>query len=348
MPADLAAHRAGHRTPSGFDAFWRRTLDAQAHPLDAVFTETPSALAGRTVYDVSFAGARGHRVAAWLIVPRSTADTTAGAADTAAGRGRTPCVVQFLGYGEGRGAPLDWLLWPAVGMAVLVVDTRGQGGANLRPGSTPDPVGLVPPQVPGFVTRGLLDPDAYYYRDAYVDAVRAVETALAHEAVDPRRVAVSGCSQGGLLALAAAALHDSVAAALVESPFLCDVADATRFPDRQPYRELLRFCQFHPHHTARALETLALFDGVAMAGRAACPALFSLALRDQVCSPASVAAAYHGYAGPKRIQVWPYAGHAEPNGYQRQAEVAFLHEVFGIAADADTAAGPVPAGARRP
>ncbi|MFI1365719.1 acetylxylan esterase [Streptomyces griseochromogenes] len=336
LPEELATRRAAHRTPAGFDAFWRRTLASEAHPLDPVFAETPGPLAAATVHDVSFAGAHGHRIAAWLIVPRP-------AGPAPGTRTRVPCVVQFLGYGEGRGAALDWLLWPAVGMATLVVDTRGQGGANLRPGNTPDPVGVRPPQVPGFITRGLLDPDGYYYRDAYVDAVRAVETALAHEAVDPERVAVSGCSQGGLLALAAAALHGRVAAALVESPFLCDVADHTRFPDRQPYRELLRFCQFHPHHTDRALTTLAHFDGVAMASRAACPALFSLALRDQVCSPASVAAAYQHYAGPKQIRVWPYAGHAEPNGYHRQAEVAFLLAAFGDPAGVRG----VPAGASR-
>ncbi|MFF2116873.1 acetylxylan esterase [Kitasatospora sp. NPDC058184] len=323
LPDALAGLRSARRAPADFDAFWRDTLDSAAHPLDPVFTEVPSALTAATVYDTSFAGSRGHRIAAWLIVPRPA---------PAAGPDRpapVPCVVQFLGYGEGRGAPLDWLLWPAVGRAVLVVDTRGQGGANLRPGDTPDPVGATHPQVPGFVTRGVLDPAGYYYRDAYVDAVRAVDTALAHPAVDPGRIVVSGCSQGGLLALAAAALHGRVAAALVESPFLCDVTDAARLPDRQPYRELLRFCQFHPQHVGRVLDTLAYFDGVALAERAACPALFSLAMRDQVCSPASVATTYHHYAGPKRIGVWPFAGHAEPNGYQRRAEVDFVAGVLG-------------------
>ncbi|WP_431043045.1 acetylxylan esterase [Streptomyces sp. P1-3] len=335
LPEALAGLRSAHRTPAGFDAFWRDTRTAESHPLDPVFTETPTALTAATVHDVSFAGARGHRIAAWLIVPRHAA-----AGDPAA-RPPVPCVVQFLGYGEGRGAPLDWLLWPAVGLATLVVDTRGQGGANLRPGDTPDPVGQIHPQIPGFVTRGLLDPAEYYYRDAYVDAVRAVDTALAHRAVDPDRIAVSGCSQGGLLSLAAAALHDRVAAALVESPFLCDVTAPAQFPDRQPYRELLRFCQFHPQHAERALETLAFFDGVALAERAVCPALFSLGLRDQVCSPASVAATYHHYAGPKQISVWPFAGHAEPNGYQRRAEVEFLTRVL----DTRTGIHAVPSGA---
>ncbi len=322
LPEELAGLRSAYRAPADFDAFWRGTLEAAVQSRDPEFTEARTALTGATVYDVSFAGSRGHRIAAWLIVPRSTGR------EQRTGRAATSCVVQFLGYGEGRGAPLDWLLWPAVGRATLVVDTRGQGGAGLHPGDTPDPVGPTHPQVPGFVTRGLLNPAEYYYRDAYVDALRAVDAAQAHPAVDPDRIAVSGCSQGGLLALAAAALHGKVAAALIESPFLCDVADQTRFPDRQPYRELLRFCQFHPQHAERVLETLAYFDGVALAERASCPALFSLALRDQVCSPASVAAAYHRYAGPKRIGVWPFAGHADPNPYQRQAEVGFLAEVL--------------------
>jgi hypothetical protein len=34
------------------------------------------------------------------------------------------------------------------------------------------------------------------------------------------------------------------------------------------------------------------------------------------------------YAGAKSIRVWPFAGHAEPNPYQRLAEVEFLAEAF--------------------
>jgi cephalosporin-C deacetylase len=104
-------------------------------------------------------------------------------------------VVQFLGYHGGRGVPLDWLVFPAAGYAQLVMDTRGQGD-----GATADPDPGANPQVPGFLTRGIADRDAYYYRRVFVDAVRAVDAARGHPLVDPDRVVVAGGSQGGGIA----------------------------------------------------------------------------------------------------------------------------------------------------
>jgi len=108
-----------------------------------------------------------------------------------------PCLVEYIGYGGGRGLPHEWLLWSAAGYAHFVMDTRGQG-SSWRSGDTPDrePDGSNP-QYPGFMTRGILDPQTYYYRRVFIDAVRALEAARTHPAIDPQRVAVLGGSQGG-------------------------------------------------------------------------------------------------------------------------------------------------------
>ncbi|MFD8738152.1 acetylxylan esterase [Streptomyces sp. NPDC059618] len=309
-----------------FTRFWRATFEeADAAPLDVRLTEQDTALAGATAYDLSFAGAHGHRIAAWLILP--------GGAEA----GPMPCVVRFPGYGEGRGHVLDSVLWPALGYATLVVDARGQGGSGGRAGSTADPVGLTHPQVPGFTTRGILDPATYYYRDVYVDAVRAVAAAAEHPAVDASRIATAGCSQGGQLALAAAVLSPRVAAALVESPFLAALPDLPRVPDRQPYRELLRFAEFYPELAARASRTLGLFDVAELAAHGRCPALFSVAGQDQRCLPETGYATHTRYPAPKRLLTWPRAEHAAPNTPLRLAEAEFLADVFSEAAPHATA-----------
>ena len=89
----------------------------------------------------------------------------------------------------------------SAGYAHFVMDTRGQGSAWSK-GDTPDPESDGGnPQYPGFMTRGVLDPKTYYYRRVFTDAVRAVEAAMGHEWVDEMRVAVTGGSQGGGIAL---------------------------------------------------------------------------------------------------------------------------------------------------
>src|SRR3954470_20115802 len=166
--------------PADFDTFWQQTLaDARQSPLDARFEPADYGLSTVETFDVTFSGYGGQPIKAWLQLPRQHS-------------GKLPCVVEYLGYGGGRGFATDWLLWASAGYAHLVMDTRGQGSAWSK-GDTPDPESDGGnPQYPGFMTRGMLNPKTYYYRRVFTDAVRAVEAAMGHEWVDEMRVAVTG------------------------------------------------------------------------------------------------------------------------------------------------------------
>ncbi|GES29192.1 acetylxylan esterase [Streptomyces angustmyceticus] len=313
---ELRAYRPPRPEPPGFDAFWQRTLDeTRAHDLDARFTEIDAGLALLRTQDVTFAGFGGHRIHGWFLAPR--------AAD-----GPLPCVVQYLGYGGGRGMVHDWLLWPSAGYATLVMDTRGQSGPN-RPGDTPDPVGSGNPGVPGKMTQGLLDPDDYYYRRLFTDAVRAVEAARGQAAVDAGRIVVAGGSQGGAAALAVAGLVPGLAGALIDVPFLAHVRRAVEITDSGPYGELTRYFAGERGRIDTALHTLDHFDGLNFAARATAPALFGTALRDDVVPPSTGFAVHHHYAGEKELKVWRFNAHEGGGGEQRAAEIAFLRTLFG-------------------
>ncbi|WP_328382518.1 acetylxylan esterase [Streptomyces sp. NBC_00400] len=317
LPLDeLHRYRPPRPEPAGFDAFWQRTLDeARDRDLDARFTEVDAGLAQLRTHDVTFSGFGGHRIRGWFLLPR------------AAG-GPLPCVVQYLGYGGGRGAVHDWLLWPSAGYATLVMDTRGQSGPN-RPGDTPDPVGSGNPGVPGKMTQGLLDPEDYYYRRLFTDAVRAVEAARGHAAVDAGRIVVAGGSQGGAAALATAGLVPGLAGALIDVPFLTHIRRAVAITDSGPYGELTRYFAGARGRIDTALHTLDHFDGLNFAARATAPALFGTALRDDVVPPSTGFAAYHHYAGVKELKVWRFNAHEGGGGEQRAAEIAFVRELFG-------------------
>lgn len=319
LPLDeLRRYRPEREEPADFDAFWERTLAAaRQHPLDPVFEPAGPRLATVETFDVAFAGFGGQRIRAWLLLPRERS-------------GRLPCIVETIGYGGGRGFPFDWLFWASAGCAHLVMDTRGQGGV-WRHGDTPDEDGGAgsSPQQPGFVTRGVLDPDGYYYRRLIADAVRAVETARSHPAVDPERIAVAGASQGGGLSLALAGLVPDVALALPDVPFLCHWRRAVTLVDSDPYGEIRRFLKAHRHRTEEVFATLAYFDGVNFAARARADALFSVALMDEICPPSTVFAAYNHWAGEKAIRVYEFNTHEGGEGFQRLEQLAFVRARFG-------------------
>ncbi|MYW66920.1 prolyl oligopeptidase family serine peptidase [Streptomyces sp. SID8379] len=318
MPLDrLREYRPEPEEPADFDAFWRKTLDdAARHPLETRFVPYETGLATVDVYDVTFNGWGGQPVKAWLLLPRART-------------GPLPAVVQYIGYNGGRGIPYAWLTWSALGHAHLVVDNRGQGGGGKNVADTPD----IAPEghgssSPGFLTRGIEDPHRHYYRRLITDAVRAVDAVREHEAVDASRVAVLGGSQGGGLALAVSGLRDDVAATVADVPFLCHFRRASQITDAGPYAEIARFLSGHRFGIEAAMETLSYFDGVNFAARATSPAWFSVGLMDKVCPSSTVFAAYHRYAGPASIEVFPYNGHEGGAEYDLPRKIAALRGVF--------------------
>lgn len=312
---ELRGYRPARDEPADFDAFWARTLEeTRSFPLDPCFEPAEELLQTVDVFDVTFSGYGGQRIKGWLLLPQHRA-------------GPLPCVVQYIGYGGGRGLPVEHLEWSAAGYAHLVMDTRGQGSTWSK-GDTPDiPDVGASPSVPGFMTQGVLDPATYYYRRVFADAVRAVEAARAHPAVDAARVAVTGGSQGGGITLAVAGLlGGAVQAALPNVPFLCHFRRATELVDTYPYHEITVFCSIHRDRIDEVFHTLSYFDGMNFAVRATAPALFSTALMDDTCPPSTVFAAYNHYAGPKDIRVYSFNKHEGGAAFHWIDQARFLRE----------------------
>ncbi len=314
--AELRAYRSAQTDPADFDAFWDATLaEARAAaPAGAVLEPVDAGLRTLDVYDVTFPGFAGQPIRAWLRVPRGAS-------------GPLPTVVQYQGYGGGRGLPTENLLYASAGFAHLHVDTRGQG-SGWSVGATPDS-GETGPQIPGVMTRGIDSRETYYYRRLFTDAVRAVDAARTLDVVDPARIAVAGGSQGGGITLAVAGLVEGLVAALPQVPFLCDFPRAVTIHDTDPYHELVRYLAQHRTRASAVLETLAYFDGVNFARRATAPAWFTVALMDEICKPSTVFGAFNAYAGPKRIEVFPFNGHEGGGALTEGEQVRILHEVFG-------------------
>jgi cephalosporin-C deacetylase len=318
---ELRTYTPAREEQGDFDAFWSDTLAmSRNHDLNAQFVPVASGLRTLEVFDVTYSGYCGQPVKGWLILPAERAQPL-------------PVVVEYIGYGGGRGLALDWLLYASAGYAHFVMDTRGQGSAWSK-GDTPDPESDGGnPQYPGFMTRGVLDPKTYYYRRVFTDAIRAVEAAMGHEWVDEMRVAVTGGSQGGGIALAVAGLSpgvldDAVKVALPDVPFLCHYRRATEIVDTHPYQEIVRFCKVQRDRVDDVFRTLSYFDGVNFAARATAQALFSVALMDEICPPSTVFAAYNHYQGPKDIRIWPFNEHEGGQSFQNVEKVKLLHQLW--------------------
>ncbi|MFI9167976.1 acetylxylan esterase [Streptomyces lincolnensis] len=281
-PNELEHYRAELEEPADFDEFWLSTLKeaGRADPLVSVHP-VPNGLRLTESWDVTFRGFAGDPVRAWYSRPAGV-------------REPLPAVVEYAGYGRGRGLPHERLTWVNAGYAHLLMDNRGQGDQYGCGGDTPDPHAAAPGG-PGPAVRGLLAPQDHHYRRLITDAVRAVTAVRALPGVDTGRTVAVGNSQGGGLALAVAGLVPDLAAVLVTAPFLCGIRRALDLTDAAPYGEITAYLSVHRGAQEAAYRTLAYLEGISFARRARASAHFGVGLRDTVCPPSGAYAAFNRY-----------------------------------------------------
>ena len=305
--SELENYRPVVREQKDFDVFWSQTLaESRIKAADPVLQESSFGVTEFEVSDLRFSGYNGEEIAAWLMRPRQS-------------RG---VVIEYNGYGGGRGLPHERLWWPANGFSYIFMDTRGQGSAWGSGGATPDNHGSAP-AANGFMTKGLESKESYYYRRVFTDATLLVDAARQLD-LGSDRIILCGGSQGGGITLAAAALSEGVAAALPDVPFLCHFERALSLTDGFPYKEIANYLSVHRDKVENALDTLSYFDGVNFAKRSNAPALFSTALMDQICPPSTVFAAKNHYAGKADIEVYPFNGHEGGQGHHFLKQLDWL------------------------
>lgn len=297
---ELLKYQGSSPRPEDFDGYWERALrelDGLPQEIELVQAEFQTPLA--ECYHLYFTGVGGARVHAKLARPkRSVIGGPAG-----------PGLLLFHGYHTDSGDWSDKASFAAYGITVLALDCRGQGGLsedNLRvKGGT----------LKGHIIRGVDDgdPDKLYFRNVFLDLVQASRILMDMDGVDQSRIAAHGCSQGGALTLACAALEPRISLAIPVYPFLCDYKKAWGMnPLTSAYEEIAYYFRFRdPLHTRQeeVFQRLGYIDVQHLAERIAARVIFVTGLADPICPPITQFAAYNKIRSDKELVVYPEHGH---------------------------------------
>jgi cephalosporin-C deacetylase len=309
----LVDYRPESTAQDDFEAFWcRNKAESKKVPLNATFEPLENSLPQANVYDVSFDGADGVRVKGWFVTPKAQ-------------DGPLPTVVQFIGYSGGRDYPHALSAHVLNGFCAFIMDSRGQGGATGQTLTTSHGAQR------GFITHGILNKEEYYYRNFYLDTVRAVEAAAEREEVDETRIAAIGGSQGGALTIACAALSDQVKVMAPDVPWLSHFRRSVDIAVG-PYEEITEFLKKHPEHIEQAFDTLSYFDNMNLVEMVKVShAYYSVGLWDDICPPSTVYASYNRLPDSveKSIAVYPYNKHEGGHNLHQHRKLGWLREVLG-------------------
>lgn len=276
--------------PADFDAFWQAGKDAlAATPVDARVTLLPDACTSAVnVYHVSFRVPGGSwqgasRIYGILCEPKAP--------------GKYPAILRVPGAGArpyfgdkdlaSRGA-----ITLEIGVHGIPVNLPGEIYDQLLSGP-----------LNGYWLFNLDDRENYYYRRVILGALRANDFLAARPMWNGRELLVAGMSQGGMLAIATAALDPRVTALAATHPALCDLTgDLHDRPGGWP-RPFKPNADGTPsiHNTPAKIAVSGYYDTVNFARRVRAPGYYIWGYNDDVCAPTSIHAAYNTITAPKTL-----------------------------------------------
>lgn len=290
--------------------FWQRALvNVHEAALHSTRTVHPTIIGSVEVFDVNFNGFKETPLHGFLIKPKPSSDAPA--------TSKFPCVVVFHGYQHVRTGPEHYMEWLSLGIAVFAVSVRGQSSGNT--------LGSEHSMVKGWMTENLLNIEESYYMALAVDHLRALRWVLEQADIDAGKVAVTGGSQGGGLALLAAEFYPQLRAVVADIPNLCHV-DYGVFYSQGSLTEIAEFCRKVNTDWQTVLSNLSYFDHLNLADRIQVPIMLSVGLKDLICMPETIFPVYNRIASQeKSLEIYPFTGHAIEYA-QKKKGMAFIYK----------------------
>ena len=157
----------------------------------------------------------------------------------------------------------------------------------------------------GYLGNGIDDRDRYYMKRVYLSLVRCLDLLTSLPEWDGRNVVVQGGSQGGALAIVAAALDGRVTQCIVNHPALADMAAYAEgrtggYPHFNRTKGML---------TEKNINTLAYYDVVNFARHVKAYTYMTWGYNDDTCPPTTSYAVWNTLACPKEALVTPINEH---------------------------------------
>lgn len=275
-----------------FENFWQRTMMKLGNvSLDIELEEEdyPSNLL--KVYALSCKSMLNETLRGWYMVPMFHEEVVSEA----------PVIIEYPDYMTPIHEPIAYLHWITMGYAVIVLDVRGQGG------KTYDHVPYETYSAAEPITRGLLSEGDYYQRRIFADALRTVEVSQDLHPNAP--IILSGRGQGGLMALAAAALgKEKVSLVCADAPTGSHLFNQIQ-KEQGMYRYIADYLRQYPEHIEQVNAVQTYFDTMNLAEWITCPVYVSVGGKDQWSPSESFVATYERIQTEKEVFYFPFNGH---------------------------------------
>lgn len=253
---------------SDFDDFWNAAKAELATVAPAYNVTFNSYYGTHKIYNVEMKSIKGKTIKGYLSLPDKA--------------GKFPAIIISNGFGVTATIPDrtdDYV--------VFTYNVRGQGiSTDYSP-------------TDNIFVNGLTDKTTYYYRECYMDAIRAVDFVCSRAEVDTTEIFAEGESQGGALTFVIGALDSRIRAISPRLPFMSDFPlyykikeNVNEIPE-WPMDILNQYMVKYGLTDNQTFTNLSYFDIKNLAKKVTCPILMASSLQDPTCPPAINFAAYN-------------------------------------------------------
>lgn len=267
--------------PNDFVAFWETKKQLLATvPANPRLTSVPSNAAGIEAFDLQ-ADSVGQPVSGYYARPQAAKPRSLPAILTVHGAGVRSSIL---------GAAVGWAKEGA-----LALDMNAHGLPNGREEAFY--AALAAGELKDYRKAGRESRETIYFLGMFLRLIRAIDFLTAQPEWDGRTIVVSGTSQGGAQAIAAAGLDARVTYFVAGVPAMCDHTGSVAgriagWP---------KFIETNERPGAEVVAAVRYYDCVNFAARAKAPGFFTVGFIDTTCPPTSVYAAYNALPAPKEI-----------------------------------------------
>ena len=281
--------KVGKEEPKDFDAFWKSQRERlNKVPLTAKLTEVKNhKFKGFKLYDVQVSCAGDMPMSGYLTVPEGAKAKTLAA---------------YVTY-QGAGVSGSWI---NVAKNAITMNINAHGIPNGHPKDYY--VNLSRTTLKTYWHKNKNDRDKIYFNGMYLRVMRSLDFIKSRPEWDGKTLIVSGSSQGGGQAIAAAALDPQVTLCVAAVAALSDHSGS--LADRQPGWPRFYDVRGKGKADPKVIEAAAYYDNVFFARRIKCETWLTTGLFDRTCSPAGVYVVYNNLAAAKKdLDVFPEGGH---------------------------------------
>ena len=247
--------------------FWDRTEAQLAEtPLDlSIERDSFYSQPEWDVYQVHYNTTGGHRVYAWLSVPKGVS-------------GPIPALIRMPDY-----ASVHDIIYTSLRHKAVVMNATHRGQRNSD--------GAYRASYPGLLTDGIANGESWMLLGACADALRALDALLAQDRAEIGEVALWGVGLGGSLSLALASRRQRVGSVAADTPMPLGHPAALEQGLAYPLGEIGDFLRSFPDQRVKVEETLGLLDPLGDAARVSVPVLLSAGRFDRGTCPVAFAEA---------------------------------------------------------